>query len=328
MSHKKDWNYIFNCVKRLPDETQKSWLNKISKKTGETYYGLRSAIFVYGQEIGMQEKTSVNDVKPDLTDFKHFSSPDWEFPDGRIEVKPQHNIEGKVMLAMMDIHLPFHDKQSLLTAIEEGKRRNADVVLLNGDIIDCVSLSRFNKSNYDRSFKDELDLARGFLKWIREQFPKAQIIYKEGNHEKRFEDYVRRNADALDNIEDIQLNTLLRLETFGITHIEHTQIMNFGKLNIIHGHEYFGGGVINVARGYLIKAFDNIMLGHRHTSQDYTFKKVNQDLVGAWGVGCLCKLMPAYMSLNQWNHGFCIVEKQPDGTFVIENNKIINGKIF
>lgn len=334
MSAKKDWKKILSAVKKSPDETINNWLEKVGRETGNSYLAIRSGWQKYGKDFFPQYAGGIKPERygviasPVKPDFAHFSSPDWSLPDGRTEVKPQHVISGNRMLAMMDIHLPFHDKQALITAIDEGKKRNVDVVLLNGDIIDCVSLSRFNKSGFDRSFKDELDLARGFLKWVREQFPRAEIIYKEGNHEKRMEDYIRRNADALDGIDDITLRSLLRLETWNITHIEHTQIMKFGKLNIIHGHEYFGGGSINVARGYLVKSFDNILLGHRHSSQDYIFKKVNQELVGAWSVGCLCNLMPAYMSLNQWANGFATIEKYSDNNFTVENKKIINGKIF
>lgn len=340
MTLTRDWKTILNSVKIKEEESLNSWFRRVAEKNGLTYGSVRSGWDRHGKvmlpEIANRDCV-VKHVSnsPEVTskkytlkpDFQHFSSPEWELPDGREEVKKQHIIEGKMMLALMDIHLPFHDRQALMTAIDEGKRRNVDVVLLNGDVADCISLSRFNKSSFDRSFKDELDLERGFLKWLREQFPKAEILFKEGNHEKRFEDYIRRNADALDNIEEIQLKSLLRLDTWRMTHIEHTQIMKFGKLNIIHGHEYFGGGTINVARGYLVKAFDNILLGHRHTSQDYIFKKVNQELVGAWSVGCLCKLMPAYMSLNQWSHGFAIIEKHSDDSFSVENKKIMNGKI-
>lgn len=339
MTLTRDWKTILSSVKIREEESLNSWYHRVGEANGLSYHSVRAGAERHGKILfpeifnrkcvvkhvsnspGLRSNVA---VKPDFT---HFSSADWQLPDGREEVKKQHVIEGKTMLAIMDIHLPFHDKQALIAAIDEGKRRNVDVVLLNGDVADCISLSRFNKSNFDRSFKDELDLERGFLKWLREQFPKAEILFKEGNHEKRFEDYIRRNADALDNIEEIQLKSLLRLDTWRMTHIEHTQIMKFGKLNIIHGHEYFGGGSINVARGYLVKAFDNILLGHRHTSQDYIFKKVNQELVGAWSVGCLCKLMPAYMSLNQWSHGFAIIEKYSDDNFSVENKKLMNGKI-
>lgn len=323
MSQKKDWNKYFSLIERGAGESLNSWFRRIvsasDKEVNEL--SLRTAWQKYGAEF---QQPPPQNIQPN---YQHFSSPNWELTDGKTEVKPQFIIEGKQMLVMSDIHLGFHDKKAIETSIERGGRKKPEVILLNGDIMDCVSISRFNKSWDSRSFKDELDLGRGFLKWMRDKFPKAEIIYKLGNHEARLQKYIQSNADALDGIEDFLFDKLFRFENFGITKVDDTQIMKFGLLNIIHGHEYYGAATINIARSYLLKSFDNILLGHRHQSQTYPFKKINGELVGAWSVGCLCKFSAAYCPLNQWSHGFAEVEKTDGGFFHVDNYMMQDGRI-
>jgi len=40
-------------------------------------------------------------------------------------------------------------------------------------------------------------------------------------------------------------------------------------------------------------------------------------------VGCLCDLHPRFMPGNQWNHGFAVVYFNEDGTFMVENKKVV-----
>lgn len=325
MSQKKNWGKYFSVPINV-GETHDDWFARIARESkGEISIGsLRNGWQRYNMELYKNSEQNIQVNKPD---YQHFSSDKWTLPDGKTEVKPQYIIDGSQMLVMNDIHLGFHDKLSIEAAIAHGQKKNPDVVLLNGDIIDCVSISRFNKSWDNRSFKDELDLGRGFLKWLRDKFPKAQIIFKLGNHEARLQAYIQRNADALDGVDDFLFDKLFRFENFGITKIEDTQIMKFGRLNIIHGHEFFGNAAINIARTLLLKSFDNIISAHRHQHQNYLFKKINGELVGSWSVACLCKFSAAYCPLNQWSNGFAEVEKTTDGFFHVDNHMMQDGRI-
>ena len=50
--------------------------------------------------------------------------------------------------------------------------------------------------------------------------------------------------------------------------------------------------------------------------------------MSTWSTGCLCDLHPDYRPLNNWNHGFAIVEVAKDGTFQVQNKTVINGTIY
>lgn len=326
MSARKPFELLFEKYPRKENESLFALYRRISKATkgNYTFSSLKSG---YERYVGKTRDSNAAPVPGVEPTYQHFSSDKWELPDGKVEVKPQYIIEGSRMLVMNDIHLGFHDRKSIEAAISHGQKKNPDIVMLNGDIVDCVSISRFNKSWDSRSFKDELELGRGFLKWIRDKFPKAQIFYKLGNHEARLQAYIQRNADALDGVDDFLFDKLFRFENFGITKLEDTQIWKFGRLNGIHGHEYYGGATINIARSYLMKSFDNIMSAHRHQHQSYIYRKINNELVGSWSVACLCKFSAAYCPLNQWANGFAEVEKTEDGFFHVDNHMMQDGRI-
>ncbi len=92
-------------------------------------------------------------------------------------------------------------------------------VVLGGDFIDCYEISSFEKEKSKRSFKSELQLTKQFFSFLRFKFPKARIYAKMGNHEERYERYIRKNASALDGIEDFELGNLLDFDKWKQTQV-------------------------------------------------------------------------------------------------------------
>src|SRR5690349_5359735 len=93
-------------------------------------------------------------------------------------------------LVLSDIHVPFHDEEALRLAIEYGIEKKADTIILNGDIVDHFALSRWQKDPRLRSFADEVHAGRTLIHGLRLAFPDAQIYWKLGNHEERYEAYM------------------------------------------------------------------------------------------------------------------------------------------
>lgn len=240
-------------------------------------------------------------------------------------IKPYH-IQGKEILVLNDIHIPFHDKKALNIALQYAKE--CDTILLNGDIIDFHGLSRFIK-NPEKSFiNHEILIAKEFLELLRANF-RGEILYKIGNHEDRLTLYIFNKAPALYGVENVTLKSLLELDRLNIKLIDSTQIMKISSLVVLHGHEIFAGaGMVNIARSYFLKANENIILGHRHQTQDYFGKSIENKIKGSFAVGCLCDLNPRYMPVNNWNHGFARISKINSLEFNVKNYKIINGKVY
>lgn len=238
------------------------------------------------------------------------------------------------LLILNDIHLPYHSRQALKTAIDEGVRQGCDTVILNGDTIDFYGVSRFVKDPSVRDVIGELSVAKQFLEYLRSKFPEAQIVYKTGNHEDRWKHWIFHNLETVSHtlkidpkqIAEFRLDNRLELCKHRIDFVDDKQLIKSGRLFIAHGHEIFSAsGAINVARNFRLKANDNVLFGHFHRTQDDYAKSLSEKIMGAWAVGCLCGLSPLYMPINQWNHGFAIVDMDKDGMFDVQNKKVIGG---
>jgi len=232
------------------------------------------------------------------------------------------------ILLLTDIHLPYHDEEALSIALEWGYERKPNAIILNGDTIDMYQASRFIKDRRLRDLAGELDMTRDFLRQLREQFD-CPVYFKIGNHEARWENYLKTVAPELLGIADFELDSILRFGEIGITLIKDKQMIKAGKLNILHGHE-FGHSVfspVNAARGLYMRAKASSIIGHHHQTSEHSEKDLMNEVVTTWSVGCLCGISPEYMPYNKWNHGFAWIETHQNGDFEVKNLRIINGKV-
>lgn len=230
---------------------------------------------------------------------------------------------------LYDVHLPYHDSKALNLAVEKLYHDNVDAIVLAGDLIDCYQLSDFEKDPRNRDFKYEIDTARALFKELRTRFPKARLVYIEGNHEQRFDRYIRKNAPVLLGLPMTTLPEVLGLREFGVEYVGNKRVTHLGKLNVVHGHE-FGKSVfspVNPARGFYMRAKANVIGGHHHQTSEHAENDITGSITCAWSVGCLSDLHPQYMPLNKWNLGFAVVEVAGNGDFAVDNMKIINGVI-
>lgn len=245
------------------------------------------------------------------------------------EVKPfiipqAHN----KLLVMSDIHIPYHDEEAVYLALEYGKQQGMKAIYLNGDTMDCYQLSRFIKDRRLRDMAGELEMTREFLEDIKSAM-KVPIYYKFGNHDERFEIYLRQQAPELLGIPDFELRNVLKFKELGIQEVKSKQIAKAGKLNILHGHE-FGHSVfspVNPARGLYMRGKENAMIGHHHQTSEHSEKSLNDSVVTTWSTGALCGIKPDYLPFNKWNLGFAMVKFNKSGEFHVDNKRIINGKV-
>tara|TARA_R110000868_G_scaffold110936_6_gene299958 strand:+ start:1764 stop:2795 length:1032 start_codon:yes stop_codon:yes gene_type:complete len=251
------------------------------------------------------------------------------FTDGfYIDPTPIQLATGKRYLVMNDHHIGIHSTSLCVKPLLYAKERcNIDSIIINGDLLDFGSVSSHAASPYEKmNLKDEIAQAKTYLRLVRNMFPKAEIIYAEGNHEYRLSRFIACNAKQFDGI--IFLERLLQLEHFKIQFVPYHKHVQIGHLHVMHGHHIKGSGA-NVASTILNKAGVNIMFGDRHRSQEATRKRFDGSIIGAWAVGCLCPLSVSYSLYNpDWINGFAIVDSNQDGTFQVENKRIIGDNIY
>lgn len=231
---------------------------------------------------------------------------------------------------MNDVHLPYQDNEALTATIRYAKKEKPDFILLNGDIIDCHTLSRFVKDPKARSFAHELEAFRLFFETLQRQFSNTKIYFKIGNHEERYEHFLAMKAGELEGVQEFKFENIIKARANGIEIIGERRYMKLNSLNGIHGHEYVGGisVPVNIARGLYLKGKVSAFQGHNHASSEHNETNMDGEITTTWSIGCLCNLHPQYMPLNKWNHGFALVDLDPNGKhFEFRNKRIYKGKV-
>ena len=174
-------------------------------------------------------------------------------------------------------------------------------------------------------------MLRNFIAQLVETFPKARIVYKEGNHCERYEKKILQRIPEFIDLGWMTLETAIHWEQrYRIEMVKNKRIIKAGHLNILHAHELSKGftAPVNPARGFFIKTKANTIGGHHHQSSEHIETDLNGTVIGCWSTGCLCELHPYYMPVNRWNHGFATVEIiNNKGDFRVKNMKIIKGEI-
>ena len=230
------------------------------------------------------------------------------------------------MLVISDLHSLFCNKAAVELAIKEGLNEKCDAVLINGDLIDFYSVSDFCTDPSIGHFKEEQEWGRMFLSMLQQLF--GVVYYKAGNHELRLRRYLMRNAAKIYSEDLLTLQDVFSYDNSTVNYIHDAQLVSFGKLAIIHGHEIRRGGQINISRNKFLGAYSNILFGHHHRVNEDYVKDVFGHYFGSWSIGCLCRLKVGYDPFNQWMNGFAIVTRVGvNGNFAVNNFKIINDKI-
>lgn len=233
----------------------------------------------------------------------------------------------KNTLVISDLHIPYHELEAVYTALDSGIKHGVDSIIINGDLIDFYKISRYTKDPTKKNIRYEFEMTQEFFDFLREKFPKQQIYFKLGNHEERYEDFLKSKAPELFGDPYYSLEERLGLNQWGIHYIGGRQVIKYGKLNIVHGHE-FGSSFfspVNPARGLFLRAKASTMAGHNHQTSEHHENNLNGDQIACWSLGCLCNKSPEYrpFAYTKWNWGFAIVEKDKKGRFQVENKRIM-----
>ena len=232
-------------------------------------------------------------------------------------------------LLLYDLHVPYHHPGAIEIALRAARDFKVDWVCFAGDLIDCYTLSTFDKDPRNRDFVGEIVSTRQLIMAVDKYLRHPKLVMMEGNHEFRFSRLLMRSAPALIGCEEFRLDHLLRLQDFGADWVDEKRIIEFGNLNVFHGHEFgkFGIGGVNPARTLYLKTKATSVCGHCHQHSAYQEKDIKDNLAACWTVGCLSELRPRYNPVNAWCHGFMLVEKDAHGWFETHHKRILNGRV-
>lgn len=235
---------------------------------------------------------------------------------------PIENVSTVVVLS--DIQIPFEDPAALNKALEIVHKLQPDMMILNGDIIDCYAESDFltdpeiavESITQTHSRVREL---MGCLRYI------PHKIWLGGNHEHRWQKVLwgRVGPKALYLIKEHEkavghpisvgdplnsFKTLYDVAQYGFSYYPwgHRLYLAEGNLIVTHGQ------YVSKHSGYSAKRHyewlgKSCIIGHTHRQGTYRITTDGKEH-GAWENGCLCQLEPEYAVAPNWQQGFSIVK--------------------
>jgi metallophosphoesterase superfamily enzyme len=162
-----------------------------------------------------------------------------------------------------DVHWPYEDRKSEEIVKEYLRDWKPDVIVFNGDMNDCYSISAYNKSPKKKyNIQDELDYGREKrIEW-KKDLPFVETWYEtEGNHENRLSRLLMRQAPELSPIRELTIPKLIGHEDLGIEYVRGDQELFIGNLLFTHGHlsRKHGG---SSARGHFEQFGCSVAVGH------------------------------------------------------------------
>ena len=252
-----------------------------------------------------------------------------KLPDARVVDWQACVVTESPAIVAADLHIPYHDNDAVDLMLDRLAAIGARALILNGDVMDMYQASSFTRDPSQMTLVDELEIVCDFILGIQQDFPDLQIYYKLGNHEKRWESMLRAKVPELVGFDFTSAQKLFEDRLPGVTVVNHTTPMSYGKLTIIHGHEYGGwaGMPVNPARLMFLKAKKSVLCAHYHQKSEHQEPTIVGDSIDAWSVGCLCNLHPEHAPLNKWSLGFAELALDEDGNFDVRNRSIVDYKL-
>lgn len=220
--------------------------------------------------------------------------------------------KGNIIVAS-DIHIPFQDQLAVKAFLTYCAKKQPEVIVLNGDVLDMFMLSRFTKGE-GRNPLEEITECRQLLETLRALCSNALIYYVIGNHETRLERYVLNKAPELASlVEDV----------FSILKVQDFKIRGCASLTVNDNLVFKHGTLLGNKSGLsAIKEMEASYMsgvsGHTHRLCKYIARKSGKKFFWIES-GCLCDLNPEYMVNPNWQQGICTVE--------IRNGKVHHAKI-
>lgn len=254
-----------------------------------------------------------------LYDLELFS----EAPNKRV-----HATAAKVVV-LSDIQMPFEDPAALEQSLRVVDSVQPDLVVLDGDIVDCYAESSFLKDprKAAESTKQGHRRARALMERLAHV---PQKIWMGGNHEQRWQRVVWRqfelnggpgpvaanllelvksrtgyDLDLLDEAGSFERIFDMPAHGFKYYPYSHRLYLAEGNLVVTHG-KYVSRHSAYAAKRTFEWLGKSCIVGHTHRQGTYRITMDGREH-GAWENGCLCQLEPEYDDAPNWQQGFSVV---------------------
>ena len=330
-NRKKDTEIIFEYLHNFPEAPTKTLARKIyaENPTFLSFEKVYSRVRYYRGQMGkahrkyLKDKTFQKELKTEVIMKEKFLPESYASKRDTFVFPTATRSVGVIG----DIHIPYQDNDAIEVAFDKMEEENIEALFINGDMLDFYQLSFHEKDPRMVHFKQEIEAGRQFLDYCRSRFPGIPIYFIPGNHENRFERYLRVKASELLDMDEFRLDVLLHVAEYGVQYIPFRSKVVFGDFLIEHGDKIPGAGGVVPARTALMRLKTNCLINHFHktsSSSQRVYGPGESTTIRGYSLGCLCELTPEYLEINEWNHGFAILKKI--GNHVQVNNYKIEDK--
>lgn len=221
----------------------------------------------------------------------------------------------KRVLHVSDCHHPFVDKAAWKLLLDVGRSLKPHIIVIHGDFFDFYSVSRhlLDPQMDFKTWKDEMNEARVGLDELMSVVPHKEIVYLEGNHEKRLLKYVQEKAPKLSGLFKNEEVMGLPREIKYIPYGQNGKY-NIGNLVCVHGSR----AGENPAASMVKKFRSSVIFGHTHKIQEYHINNAHGEDFVALNIGWLGdqrKAADYIQDISDWTLGFGITYHKSNGHF-------------
>ena len=332
---KSNTNIILDYLEKFPNAPSRTIAKKIYNENSAFFRDAENVYFrvrYYRGQTGSTNRDKLKNTKFQKELKVKVMIQKLQLPESHTKVRNSFTFPTgcKKLGVFGDVHIPYHDNTALEVMFKKFEEEKVDSIFINGDLLDFYQLSFHEKDPREVHFKGEIEAGKEFLAYIRNRFPDIPIYYITGNHENRFERYLRIKASELLDIDECRLDVILHVAEYRIEYLPFRSKVVFGDYTIEHGDKIPGAGGVVPARTLLMRLKSNSIVNHFHKSSESSqriYGVGEPTNIRAYSLGCMCDLAPEYMEINEWNHGFCIMSKIKDkvsvSNYKIEGNTLI-----
>lgn len=314
-------------LEKYPKTESRQLARMLLKGEPELFHSFKQAysrVRYYRGANGKKSRNDANITEPTTPEprMPKTESTEWSFyklPNKRLKY-----------LCLADIHVPFHDEKACHKALDHGKKNGCNAVILNGDIADCHTLSRYVRNPKSRDYSSEVEKTKEMFEYIKWCINPKKIIWKIGNHEMRLYNYLFQRAPELFGLEQLTFQSLYDTERFGIEIVDDNRLITVNdEFFILHGHEYSQAllSPVNPARGVFLRGHVCAVVAHSHRASHHEEPTFAGNTISTWSMACLCNLHPEYQRLNRWMNGHGIIDTYRGGNWEYHNYKHLKRRV-
>ena len=305
----------------------------------------------YGLRLGVTEKMVpawpvVQPAAPVVVNFSYRLSPRQTSRDKVALILPDPQIGYRHYMDTGTFD-PFHDESAINVAMQIAADLQPDLVVWLGDYLDLAPFSHFEQEpTFASTTQKAIDYGHSLLSQLRVLVPNAKTVVMEGNHDKRLQTMVMRNAmeafglkraNELGAWPVLSVPHLLRFDELEVEYVGAYPAGSFWineRLKCIHGQTVRSGG--STALAVANEERVSTIFGHIHRIET---QYRTSDVYGGGSIrfahtpGCMCRIDGAVPSVKgstdlsgrpvaryeNWQQGLSVVSyREGDSPFNLE----------